>query len=142
MSLADVEFMQTTVESVPVLASTTFVTLAPKPPSGQPPIAYPYALIHPTGGVDEQTRYTGPAVTEHPEFTIHIAGASAEQVQTVTDLLKAVVKPDGFGIIPTVSGRRNQRMFWRQPIPIQTNTELVPPMCFAVIETGWTSDPS
>lgn len=142
MSLADVVFVQTIVETVPILASSTFVTLVPKPGSGQPPIAYPYALIHPTGGTDEQTRYTGPASTEHPEFTIHIAGASAEQVQTVTDLLKAVVIVDGFGIIPAVTGRRNQRMFWRQPIPIQSNTEVVPPMCFAVVETGWVSDPS
>jgi hypothetical protein len=134
--------MQALVQQVTVLATSTFVTLAPPLPSGQPPRPYPYALIHPTGGVDEQTRVTGPYTTEHPEFTLHLVGGSANQVQILTDLLKAIVKPNGLGIVPTVTGRRNQRMFWRQPIAIQTNTDVNPPMCFAVVETGWTSDPA
>lgn len=142
MSWADVEAMQAIVEQVPVLVNATYVTLAPARTTGQPPLAYPYALIHPTGGEDEQTRNTGPASTEHPEFTLHVVGGSAHQCQIVTDLLKAVIKPDGFGIIPTVAGRRNQRMFWRQPMPLQTSTEVTPPMVFAVIETGWTSEPA
>lgn len=142
MSWADVVAVQAIVEQVPVLATSTFITLAPALTSGQPPMPYPYALIHPTGGTDEQTRFSGPYATEHPEFTIHLVGGSANQVQVVTDLLKAVVKPSGLGIIPTVSGRQNQRMFWRQPIPIQTSTEVTPPMVYAVVEVGWISDPT
>lgn len=141
MSQADADAVVALVQSVDVLASSTYVTLTPKQVSAQPPLPYPYALVHPTGGTDEQTRFTGPAATEHPEFTIHFAGSSALQCQTIVDLFKAVVKPDGFGIIPMVAGRRNQRMFWRQPIPIQTSTGVTPPMCFAVVEVGWTSDP-
>lgn len=142
MSWADVQFVQGLVQSVPVLATSTYVTLAPKQASGQPPLTYPYALIHPTGGRDEQARFTGPYATEYPEFTIHLVGGSAEQCQTVTDLFKVVVKPAGIGVVPTVSGRKNGRMFWRQPIPIQTNTDISPPICYAVVEVGWTSDPS
>jgi hypothetical protein len=142
MSWADIQAMQALVQQVTVLASSTFVTLTPALTTGQPPRAYPYAIIHPTGGVDEQARFTGPYTTEHPEFTIHLVGGTANQVQVLTDLLKGVVKPSGLGIIPTVSGRRNQRMFWRQPIPIQTNTEVTPPMVYAVVETGWTSEPA
>lgn len=141
MSQADTDAVVALIESVPVLASSVYVTVTPKPSTGQPPLPYPYALVHPTGGVDAQTRLAGPWSTEHPEFTIHIVGGSALQCQTIVDLFKAVVKPDGFGIIPTVAGRRNQRMFWRQPIPIQTSTGVTPPMCFAVVEVGWTSDP-
>lgn len=142
MSWADTQFVQGLVESVAALSSATYVTLAPKLPTGQPPSSYPYALIHPTGGVDTQSRVTGPVVTEHPEFTIHLAGESAEQCQAVVDLLKPFVIVNGFGIIPSITGRLNQRMFWRQPLPIQTNTDVSPPMCFAVVEVGWTSDPA
>ena len=142
MSQNDTDFMVGLVQQVPALATSTFVTLTPKPVSPDIPSPLPYALIHPTPGVDEQTRLTGPPSTEHPEFTIHLAGESAEQCQVATDLLKAQVMPDGFGVIPEVAGRRNQHMFWRQPIPIQTNTDLTPPLCFAVVETGWTSDPA
>lgn len=142
MSQADTDAMVALVESVPILADATHVTLAPKASDGSSPLLYPYALVHPKGGIDEQTRVTGPYSTEHPEFTIHLAGGSAEQVQTITDLLKAEVKPSGVGVIVTVSGRKNQRAYWRQPLPIQTNTSVTPPMCFAVVEVGWISDPS
>lgn len=142
MSQADTDAMVALVEQVTILASSTYVTLAPKASDGTSPLPYPYALIHPTGGKDEQARLTGPYATEYPEFTIHLAGGSAEQCQTVTDLLKAVVKPGGVGIIPTVTGRRNQRMFWRQPMSIQTNPSVTPPLCYSVVEVGWTSDPS
>lgn len=142
MSWADVQFVQGLVETIPALASSAFVTLAPKQSTGQPPLPFPYALIHPTGGIDEQSRFTGSYATEHPEFTIHLAGETGEQCEAVVDLLKAVVKPSGVAIIPTVSGRRNQQMFWRMPLPIQTNTDVSPPLCFAVVEVGWTSEPS
>lgn len=142
MSQADVEALTALVESVAVLSSATYVTLAPKPTDGQPGLPYPYALVHPTGGTDEQGRLTGPYSTEHPEFTVHLCGEDALQCQTVTDLLKAVIVPNGVGIIPTVAGRKNERMFWKQPIPIQTDTALTPPMCYAVVEVGWKSEPS
>lgn len=142
MSWLDVQFIQGIVQSVPALATSTYVTLAPKQASGQPPLPYPYALIHPRGGVDTQGRVTGPATSEHPEFTIHLAGESAEQCQAVVDLLKAKIIVGGFGLIPSVSGRLNKRMYWRMPIPIQTNTDVSPPICFAVVETGWLSEPS
>jgi hypothetical protein len=99
-------------------------------------------VIHPTGGTDTQSRYSGPYATEHPEFTLHIVGISANQVRVLADLLKAVIKPAGVGMIPTVSGRRNQRMYWRQPLPIQTDTSVTPPLVFDVVEVGWVSDPS
>lgn len=142
MSWADIQFVQSLVQTIPALASSTWVTLSPKPGTGQPPLSYPYALIHPTGGTDTQSRATGPYATEHPEFTIHLAGESAEQCAAVVDLFKAIVKPNAVGIIPTVSGRKNGQMFWRMPLPIQTNTDVTPPLCFAVVEVGWISDPS
>lgn len=142
MSWADIQFVLALVQSVPALASSTYITMAPKQPAGQPPLTYPYALIHPTGGTDTQGRATGPATTEHPEFTIHLAGESAEQCQALVDLLKAKVIVGGFGVIPNISGRSNKHMFWRMPIPIQTNTDVSPPICYAVVEVGWLSEPN
>jgi hypothetical protein len=142
MSWADIQFVQALVQTIPALASSTYLTIVPKQVAGQPPLTYPYALIHATGGTDAQSRYTGPYATEFPEFTIHFAGESAEQCQAVTDLFKAIVKPSAIGIVPTVSGRKNGRMFWRQPIPIQTNTDVTPVLCYSVVEVGWQSDPS
>jgi hypothetical protein len=142
VSWADIQFVQSLVQSVPSLASSSYLTVAPKQAVGQPPAAYPYALIHSAGGTDTQGRVAGPASTEHPEFTIHLVGESAEQCQALVDLVKAKVIVGGFGIIPTVTGRSNKRMYWRMPIPIQTNTDVTPVLCYAVVEVGWVSEPS
>jgi hypothetical protein len=130
------------VEQVGALAASTFVTQLDKPATGQPPQTTPYALVHPADGIDEATRLTGPPVTEHPEFTIHIVGTTANQVKVVSDLLKHVLFPTGFGVTPTVTGRRCGKVFWRSPLPVQTDKNITPPLCFAVIEVGWRSDPA
>lgn len=142
MSWADTQFLVALIQTVPALASSTWVTQVPIAATGQPPAAFPYALVHPADGADEQTRFTGPASTEHPAFTVHLVGGSANQCKVVAELVKAKIIVGGFGIVPTVSGRRNQRMYWRSPIPIQTDKNATPPLCFYVAEVGWTSDPA
>lgn len=140
MSWADTDYLRTLIEGVPILATATYITQVPKQPTGNPPLALPYALIHPSDGVDEQTRNTGPYSTEHPEFTLHFVGEDAEQCKAIAELVKAKVIVNGFGIIPTISGRRCQRAYWRSPIPIQTDPDVTPPICFYVVEVGWVSD--
>lgn len=142
MSWNDTLFVVGLVETVTALSAATYVTTLPKPATGQPAAPLPYALVHPADGVDEQTRATGGYSTEHFEATIHLVGASANQCKVLADLLKAKVVVGGFGIIPTIDGRRCQRMYWRSPIPIQTDSDVTPPICFQVIEVGWTSDPA
>lgn len=139
MTAADTAAVVALVQSASTpLATHTFVTNAP---SGvvQP---NPYALVHPAEGVDEQSRFTGPLLTRHPEFTLHLVSGSASSVQTTLDLVKAKLVVNGFAVAPTVSGRRNWGAYWRVPLPLQTDTSVTPWLIFAVCEFGWSSDPA
>lgn len=138
MSAADTVAVKALAESAGALTGHVFVSATP---TGvvQP---LPYIVLHPAAGVDEATRFTGPPVTEHPEYIFHIVGASANSVQVTTELVKAIFKPASFVITPTIVGRRNYNGYWRSPLPIQTDTTVTPWLIFAVIEYGWTSDPA
>lgn len=140
MSWNDTLAMQALVSQVPILAGRVYVTTAPAPPTGGT-LPLPYAVIHPADGKDEQTRFTGPYSTEHPEFTIHSVGSTANQAKVVADLIKAQIIVNGFGVIPVVAGRKNQPAYYRSPIPVQIDADVTPPLCFHVAEVGWTSDP-
>ncbi|AGW41739.1 O-succinylbenzoate synthase [Leifsonia xyli subsp. cynodontis DSM 46306] len=128
------------VEQVPILTGATFISKAPEDPANpdrmQP---LPYALMHPIGGTPTAERETGPAVTEHPSITLHLVGSSAEQVIALTDLLRPVLTPE---TVPVVAGRLNGRVWWREPLPVQEDTDVSPSLIYAVIEFGWRSDPA
>jgi len=139
VSWADTEAVVAVIEQVPALATSTFVTLAPVSPVLQP---VPYVVVHPSAGVDTADRVTGPRVSEHPDFTLHVVGSSANQVQVVVDLLKPKFVQQGRFIPPLVEGRRNSRGYWRSPIPLQTDTDVDPALIYQVIELGWVSEPA
>lgn len=142
MSWADTSAVVAKIQAVPSVATSTYVTLVPKPATGQPPIPLPYVIVHPSDGSDEATRFTGPPVTANPQFTLHVVGGSAESVQVVTGLVKAKFLVDGFIVPPVVSGRANRDGFWRSPIPLQIDRDVTPPLVYQVIELGWVSDPA
>jgi hypothetical protein len=135
-----VQAAQALVEEVPILADATFISKVPEDPANpdlmQP---LPYALMHPIGGTPTVSRETGPAVTEHPSITLHLVGSSAEQVLALTDLLRPILTPF---VVPVVSGRRNGPIWWREPLPIQEDTDVSPSLIYAVVEFGWRSDPA
>lgn len=141
MTWADTQATTAIIQTVPALVTATYVTTAPKPvPPATLPL--PYAVVHPSDGIPAATRFSGPPITEHPEFTLHIVGASANQVQIVTGLIKAKFLVNGFIIPPAVAGRRNHSGYWRSPMPIQTDSDVTPALIFQVIELGWTSEPA
>jgi hypothetical protein len=142
MSWADVAAVVTKIKTVPVLASATYITLAPKPAAPATVLPLPYVIVHPSDGTDEATRLTGPPVTTNPMFTLHIVGGSAEQVLVVQDLVKPLFQVGGFIVPPVVAGRSNRDGYWRSPIPLQIDRDLTPALVYQVIELGWTSDPS
>jgi len=137
MTAADTAAVKTLVESAGALSGHTFVTLVP---AGTQTL--PYCIIHPSEGVDDTDRVTGPKVTTHPEYTLHIVGASATSVQTVVGLVKAKFVTAGRGVTVTVTGRRNRPVYWRSPMPLQTDRDVTPWLVYAVVELGWTSDPA
>lgn len=139
MSWADTLAVKARAETLVALASKTFVTVTE--PVGTK-IAAPYLVIHPSDGVDVATRVTGPRVAENPMFTLHIVGSSANQVQIITGLLKALFVVNGFMVPPVVAGRRARAGYWRSPIPIQTDTDVTPALIYQVIELGWVSEPA
>lgn len=138
MTWPDTQAVLAKIQNVPSLAAATFVTVVP----ADNMVRTQYALIHPSEGKDAQTRASGPPVTTHPRFTLHIVGSSAESVQRNTALVKTQFLTDGFIVPPLVFGRRNYDGFWSSPIPIQTDTDLNSPLVYQVIELGWTSDPA
>lgn len=138
MTWPDTQAVLAKLQAVPSLASATFVTIVP----ADNIVRTQYALIHPSEGTDEQIRLSGPPVTTHPRFTLHIVGSTAESVQRNTALVKAQFLTDGFIVPPVISGRRNYDGFWSSPIPIQVDNDLTPPLVYQVIELGWTSDPA
>lgn len=134
MSWADTTAVVTAVKTVTALATATYVSVAPSTTTK------PYAIVHPKDGIPEPSRVTGPALTEYPEFTLHIVGTSTNSVQVVADLLKAVFVVNGFPVPRTVAGRINRDAYWRMPLPIQVDNDPTPALVWAVIEYGWTSD--
>jgi hypothetical protein len=104
---ADIQAAEAFVQAVPILSSAVFGVSVPKPAATatQP---LPYAVLYPFGGTPEASRETGPAVTEHPSFTVHLVGGSVEQVSALSELLYAVLMPD---VHPTVAGRKTSRVW-------------------------------
>jgi len=138
MTWADTQAVVAKVDNVAAFATSTFVTVVPS--DGL--VRTQYAIVHPSEGTDEQTRASGPPVTTHPRYTLHIVGSTAESVQKNTALVKAQFVTDGFVIPPAVTGRRNYNGFLSSPIPIQVDTDSNPQTVYQVIELGWTSDPA
>lgn len=127
------------IETVSALASKTFVSVAPRT-NGILPIP-PYVVIHPSDGTDSQGRVTGPHSTRNPDFTLHIVGASYDNAQTVTELVKAKFVVNGFGVKLTVTGETTKPCKWSSPIPTQVDNSLTPPLIYNVAELSFQSDP-
>lgn len=125
------------IQQVPALASKTYVTVAQNADGSK--VSLPYSVIHPSEGVDEATRLTGPRDAMHPRFVIHFMGTTAEQVQLLMEQAKARVIVNGFGIQPTVPGERTESMWWESPTPIQVDKDTVPWLVYGIAECGFTS---
>lgn len=138
MTAADTAAVMATIAAAGALNGNVFMS---KTPDGYARTV-PYVLVHPTQGVDEQTRFSGPQITFHPEFTLHLCGTSPTSAQTVLELVKAKFVTSGFVVAPTVSGRVAKNAYWRQLLPIQLDTNVTPSIPYAVVELGWTSDPA
>jgi hypothetical protein len=138
MTWPDTQAVVAKIQTVAAFATNTFPTVVPSDNL----VRSQYALVHPSDGVDEQTRISGPPTTTHPRFTLHIVGSTAESVQRNVALIKAQFVVDGFVVPPLVVGRRNYDGFWSSPIPLQVDTDANPALVYQVIELGWTSEPA
>jgi len=126
------------IESLALLASKTFVTLVP---SGST-VSAPWAVIHPSNGTDTQSRFTGPKLTQHPSFTLHLVGTTADQVGWMLEQVKAKFITGGFGIRPTITGENTGPYEWSQPIPIQYDSDVSPALIYAVVELDLYTEPA
>lgn len=126
-------WLKAEIQTVPALASKTFVTLATN-------TSVPYVVIHPFDGVDEQSRFTGPRTEFHPRFVVHSVGSTYEQCAAIAEAVKKRLVVDGFGIVPNIPGERSHKLTYEVPTGIQVDTDVSPPLCFHVAEIGWTSE--
>lgn len=122
-------------QEIAAFAQKTFVTLADH---GTEP---PYIVWHPASGVNTSGRITGPRVTKNPEYTGHIVGESAAQVQRLTDLLEEKLFPGGRGVVLGVEGENPKPLRFACPLPIQVQTDPQPTVIYAVVEVGWSTQP-
>lgn len=129
------------IREIPALASKTYAAIVPKDARGALP-ARPFVVVYPADGIDTQERFTGPRSTQHPRFTLHIVGSSYDNVATVTALVKAKFVVGGFGFAPAVEGEYTYGLRWDTPVPVQVDTDVVPPVPYQVIELGFNADPA
>lgn len=128
------------IKSITALAAKTFVSVAPRDSQGKLP-ATPYVVVHPSDGIDEQDRLTGPRSKFTPDFTLHVVGASYDNAQTVTELIKSKFVVDGFGVFLTVPGEKTSRVRWSIPTPTQVDNSAPPPLVYNIVELGFDSTP-
>lgn len=121
--------------------SQVFVTKAQYPGSDSAvKVTYPYWVIHPQDGNDEQTRFTGPKLTQHPRFTIHSVGLSYDSAAIAGENVKKILIVNGFGVVPAIGGENSRRVWYDVPIPVQTDADVTPAIAFHVAECGFESD--
>lgn len=140
MSWADTVALRSQIQTVPALATKTFIVEAKNPPPNEATkVTVPWVVIYPADGVDESERATSPRSVRNPEFTLHIVGSSAEQASVVFDLVKAALVTAGQGRKLTVAGRVNDRLWFESPVGAQFDTSVTPPLHYHVARVGWRS---
>lgn len=131
----------TAIKTITALATKTYEVVAPRDAQGKLPAA-PYVVVYPADGDDSQERVTGPRLTRHPAFTLHIVGSSYSNAQTVTEFVKGKFVMNGRGVKLTVTGETTKPCHWSVPIPTQVDNSLTPPLIYNVAELSFDSDPT
>ena len=103
---------------------------------------FPYAVYDSMSGTDSVERQSGPALTQHPRWTIRMVGATVKQVKWATEGVKDRLVVNGFGVVPAVDGERPGRFWFSNPIPVQRDDDTIPPLFYEVSECGFSSDPA
>jgi len=136
MSKKQSDAVKARIETVPALATKTFKTVVTHGTTA------PYCVIHGAAGEDSQERLAGPASTMHPRYTLHIVGTTADQVEVITDLVKAKFILNGYGIPLAVAGETCSGLWWSVPGPPVAQSDPQPAIVYQVVELGWTADPA
>lgn len=123
-------------ETVDGLEGKVFRTQAPHG------IRPPYLVWHATQGENTQDRVSGPRSTRNPEYTGHLVGEDAAQVEVFMDALEAVLFPGGRGITLTVTGESARPLLYSAPVPIQVQNDPQPSIVYGVVEVSWVSHPA
>lgn len=139
MSYDDTLAVVAVIDTIPILTGRTFISEAEDP--AHIPVAAPYAVVHPGAGRDRQIRLAAGKV-ERPRFTVHLVGEDGAQAAVLLDLAKAKFIVAGLGVTMTVTGRRNERVWFETPIPVQVDKSSGKSVPFAVAELGWQSEPA
>lgn len=126
------------IETLPDLQGRVFVGSARKADGKlQTP---PYVIIHPADGIDDTDRLNGPRTIQHPRFTLHLVGSSADHAQRLAEAIKPLFVMDGRAMQVDVDGERGSGLFWHSPTPVQWDFD-VPDRHYQPIELGFTSEP-
>ncbi|MEA9983649.1 hypothetical protein [Subtercola sp. RTI3] len=140
MSRTHTAWLKAQVETIPALASKTFVGIIPE----QMKVAPPYVVIHPSSGTNTATRASSGRFTKNPRWIIHSVGVTADQAALIGEKVGEVLVPGGVGVgvTPVISGELPDPIWWNSPAAIQVDKELVPWVIFHVAECGFSSYPA
>lgn len=109
-------------------------------PYQQAKLTYPYWVIHPADGTDTTDRFNGPKLIQHPRFTVWTVGEDADQAADAAEKVKALLVVGGRGVIPTIEGEISYQIRYSVPLPIQSDKNATPPICYHVAEIGFDSE--
>lgn len=137
----DTEAVKARIQLDPAVASKTHVARAPKNAQGELS-QRPLVIIYPASGQDESDRLSGPRVKRRPRHTLHIVGDSWDQVATLTDRLKGRFVEDGRGVPLVIEGEVTSDIVWDEPVPIDVDTDVTPPVIYQVVELAFTVEPA
>lgn len=133
--------VQARIQADPAVVVKTYIAIAPKDSNGKLP-ATPYVVIYPGNGTDSSDRLAGPNVTLNPSFTLHVVGSSWDQAAQLTERIKALFVAGGRGTPPVIEGENTSGLRWSEPLPVQIDRDVTPPVAYQVVELDFTAEPS
>jgi len=134
------DYLLAQLRSIVPLAEKTFVAPGQRDAAGKLP-STPYVVVYPSEGTDSADRFTGPKLTQHPDFTLHIVGADYDNTVKVAALIKGKFVVNGVGVQPLVTNERSRNLRYSSPQPIQVDYDSHPALVFAVAEISWDAEP-
>lgn len=101
-----------------------------------------YLVIQPGADDDSQERITGRYVNRRPSTTFQCVGTTPEQAISVSERLDKVLRPNGRGVRPNVSGERTGPLRRDYIGPAQIDADTSPPMWFQTVEYSFDAQPA
>lgn len=114
------------IRGAPILAAKTFDALAKNPDGSK--VAPLYVVVHSDAGIRSSERLLAAQTRADFTYTVHSVGETAEQAQLGAERVYAQV----LGKVPVVAGRKCWPITAETSQPVRLDTDVSPPLFYAV----------